>query len=133
MHSGRRESKRAMRAVPSCGQHIWSCRAQGHREVGAGPGARPAEGPSSLLALGQPQEPSTERCGVYFKRDQESSRAYLRGELNAGRFPILIKRADSIDVSHLYARGWVAFFPYREIGEELGIQLPQRCWRETET
>lgn len=42
----------------------------------------------------------------------------MRGELNAGRFPVLMKRADSIDVSHLYVRGWAAFFPYQEIGDE---------------
>lgn len=42
----------------------------------------------------------------------------MRGEPNAGRFPVLIKRADSIDVSHLYVRSWAAFFPYQEIGDE---------------
>lgn len=42
----------------------------------------------------------------------------MRDELNTRRFPVLVKRADSIVVSHLYVRGWAAFFPYQEIGDE---------------
>lgn len=42
----------------------------------------------------------------------------MRDELNIGRFPVLVKRADSIVMSHLYVRGWAAFFPYQEIGDE---------------